>query len=109
MTTRPATRRRSRDYTLSTDRTPARLVPDYSKTWPTARSQPDTATITFIAGYGAAADVPDDLKHAMKLLIGHWFANREAVAVGTLTVVPIAFSALIDSYRLGDTYTDYHP
>ena len=53
-----------------------------------------------IAGYGAAAAVPAAIKQAMLLLIGHWFANREAVNVGNIvTAMPLAVEALIAPYR----------
>jgi len=34
------------------------------------------------------------------LLIGHWYANREAVAIGTIsTTVPLAYDTLVRPYR----------
>lgn len=42
----------------------------------------------------------DDITTAMLLLIGHWHANREAVAVGVSTQeLPIAVNALTLPYR----------
>lgn len=42
----------------------------------------------------------DDITTAMLLLIGHWYANRESVVVGTITSeVPMAVDALICPYR----------
>ena len=54
------------------------------------------------AGYGdAAADVPAPLRHAIKLLVAHWYENREMVAAGaTLLVLPEMVSALIAPYRV---------
>lgn len=44
------------------------------------------------------AQLPDDLldvvKQAIKLLVGHWYENREAVAEEDMTQVPLAFTAL---------------
>ena len=38
----------------------------------------------------------DDVKQAILLLIGHWYANREAVAVGTIaTAMPLAVERLL--------------
>lgn len=43
----------------------------------------------------------DDIRMAMLLLIGHWYANREAVSIGeTASEVPMAVSALLQSYRI---------
>lgn len=42
----------------------------------------------------------DDITAAMLLLIGHWYANRESVVIGTITAeVPMAVDALICPYR----------
>lgn len=42
-----------------------------------------------------------DVKAAMLLLIGHWYANRESVAVGqTVAEVPFAVEALLQPYRI---------
>ena len=43
----------------------------------------------------------NDVKAAMLLLIGHWYANRESVAVGqTVAEVPLAVEALLQPYRI---------
>lgn len=42
----------------------------------------------------------DDLTTAMLLLISHWFENREAVVIGTITSeLPMAVDALIKPYQ----------
>ena len=47
-----------------------------------------------------AADFPASFKSAMLLLIGHSYANREAVVVGTITAeVPMAVESLRWSSR----------
>ncbi len=62
-------------------------------------------TIRFVAGYEPvttdentdyAARVPEAVKHAMRMLIGHWYENREAVTIGqTPTSIPFAVDALL--------------
>lgn len=61
----------------------------------------DPIRITFDAGYGDAADVPEAIKHAIKLLIGHWYENREEVIIGQLDLrrLPAAFDTLISPFR----------
>lgn len=68
---------------------------------PALYDRDDAITVTFTAGYGAAAtDVPARVIHAMKLLIAHWYANREAVNVGNITSeLPFAVDALIGPLR----------
>ncbi|MGB3844304.1 MAG: head-tail connector protein [Sphingopyxis sp.] len=54
------------------------------------------ATVT--AGFDG--DVPADLASAQLLLVGHQFANREAVVVGTIaSQLPFGVTALCDNYR----------
>ena len=43
---------------------------------------------------------PASIDQAVLLLIGHWFANREAVLSGTVAVeLPLAFDALVAPHR----------
>jgi uncharacterized phiE125 gp8 family phage protein len=54
-----------------------------------------------VVGYGdAAADVPEPLRQAIRLLIGHWYENRGLAAVGTVTILPTTVAALIAPYRM---------
>ncbi|MDU1652735.1 MAG: head-tail connector protein [Leclercia adecarboxylata] len=56
------------------------------------------------AGYSEDPDsilLTEDVKAAMLLLIGHWYANREAVNIGNITTaVPFAVEALLQPYRI---------
>lgn len=55
--------------------------------------------ITFVAGFGAAtADVPRDLRHAIAMLVAHWFENREPSCLGEVGL-PSAVSTLLSSYK----------
>lgn len=76
--------------------TPGRIQPAYSKVWPIARPTIDCVQITFIAGQGAdAAHVSENVKTAIKMLLAHWYENREAVAQGQFGTVPMAVDALL--------------
>lgn len=55
----------------------------------------ETVSIDYSAGYGAAADVPADLKQALLILVAYWFENRDAV----MATVPAGFERLIAGYR----------
>jgi uncharacterized phiE125 gp8 family phage protein len=69
-------------YTVDATNEPGRVVPAYSKIWPTTRGHINDVTITYSAGYGNASAVPDTVKAAIKLMVGHWYENREEVIVG---------------------------
>jgi uncharacterized phiE125 gp8 family phage protein len=52
-------------------------------------------------GYGAtAADVPDALRHAIRMLVAHWYENRGLAAIGDAATAPGGLSALIAPYRV---------
>lgn len=57
--------------------------------------------VTYTAGYGAASDVPENLKVAIKLLIGHWYEMREAaVAVsGGMKEIPLGLQWTLNPFR----------
>lgn len=75
-----------------------RFDDDYSS--PSDLAQSNAVLVEFVAGYGAAAAVPYELKVAILLLVGHWFVNRTAVVTGTIaTDIPMAVSMLVESHR----------
>ncbi len=69
----------TQDFRLDRDHVPALAYPLYLDDWPSVRLDDKSVQITYLAGYSGAANVPVPLKHAIKLLVGHWYANREAV------------------------------
>lgn len=101
----------------------------YSST-PSTERRPDAVSIKYLAGYGALpgsspdgqglpytlpivlggddgsrldvnARLPDNVKHAIYMLVGHWYENRETVVVGTASSpVPMAAEALLDLERV---------
>src|SRR5262245_40886438 len=73
-----------------------RIVPAYGLTWPTTRTVMNAVTVRIACGYTAA---PEAIKAAMKLLIGHWFKNREAVNAPALAPVPHAVDALLWPFK----------
>lgn len=58
--------------------------------------------IDFTAGFGsAAADVPQPIRHAVKLLVAHWYEHREPIEIGSpATAIPAAVSELLKPYSV---------
>ncbi|MEM4234908.1 MAG: head-tail connector protein [Candidatus Methanomethylicaceae archaeon] len=60
--------------------------------------------ITFTAGYGSdGVDVPEPIRHAIRLLVGHYYENREAVIVergANIMQLPVAVDALLAPFRV---------
>lgn len=57
--------------------------------------------IDFTAGFGAApTSVPAPLKHAILMLVAHWYEHRDPVEIGSeATRIPDAVSDLIQPFR----------
>jgi uncharacterized phiE125 gp8 family phage protein len=70
--------------------------------WPVVYDRADAITVTYVTGYGdAASDVPQALRQAALLLVGHWYENREQSVIGTITAtLPFAVEHLIAPYRV---------
>ena len=80
------------NYTVDLDSEPGRIVLTYQNTWPSATLAPmNPIKVRFIAGYDPAGNVipaspaittrrkrlPETLKAALLLLVGHFYENRE--------------------------------
>jgi len=57
------------NYTVDTSSHPGRIVQSATGTYPDTYNDIDAVTITYVAGYGDADDVPGIFKRAMKLYI----------------------------------------
>lgn len=99
------------DYQVDSNSEPARIRPAYGKSWPTPRAQFNAVTIAYVAGYAAgegsptdyAANVPESIKAAIKLQMGHLHENREAVNVGNIvTEIPLGVRNLLWMHRVID-------
>lgn len=89
------------DYRADLVSEPARIEPAYGGVYPTAREVVNAVALTYTAGYADAAAVPAALKQAMLLLVGHWYANREAVSVGAAVYdVPQAVKLLLNRWAV---------
>lgn len=98
----------SSNYAVRTSREPGGVSLAYGVQWPSSRYQPDAINVRYVAGYGSRTAVPQSLKAAMLLLVGHWFQFREEAVSGTImTEVPYAAHALLGQFRVGDGFWAY--
>jgi uncharacterized phiE125 gp8 family phage protein len=90
------------DYAVDLTGLVGRVMLNYGLYWPTARPQRNAVTINFTAGFGSAASsVPRSIGQAMKLLVGHWYTNREVVSLGRAVAdIPMGVDALLWSQRV---------
>lgn len=83
------------------------LFPAYGvSTWPSSRDEPNAVRIRFTAGYAAvtgsptAEVIPQSLRAAILLMLGHLYENREQTTGIKLEEIPLGIQALIEPYRL---------
>lgn len=78
---------------------PAVILP--AGAWPDTAPRPDAVRVLFTAGSAGDA-VPAQLVQALRLLIAHWFENREASVVAVQAMrLPFGVTAMIAPYRRG--------
>ena len=70
------------------------IAPAYGVTWPSTLAVPEAITVRFVAGY---TTVPETLKHAIAMLVAHWYENREVI--GKPESIPYGVESLISPYR----------
>lgn len=76
------------------------LMPQWGTEWPATIAEPESVTITATVGY-PDDELPNDVRCALLLIIGHLYANRESVVIGTISSeLPMGVSMLLDPYKI---------
>ena len=91
-------------YRVSRYSTPGEIQTIYGGTWPANQIEDENAvSVTWWAGYGAAgSSVPAAIRHAMLMLVGHWYENRNTVLVGSISKqLEFAVESLLSSQKWG--------
>lgn len=91
------------DYRVDREATPGVVRTVYAGTWPTHLADSNAVSVTWWAGYGDASDVPAAIRHAMLMLVSHWYDGaRSGVLVGSISKeVELGVKALLDSQKWG--------
>lgn len=55
---------------------PARVRPSFGTCWPSTACRPDAVTITFVAGYADADDIPESYITGIALCVGELYKQR---------------------------------
>lgn len=78
------------DYIVDADSEPGRII--FNTLPGDALRESGAIVVRFVAGYGdASEDVPNRIRRAILMLVGHYYENREAVNVGNIvTVMPLS-------------------
>ena len=69
--------------------------------WPQTYARADAVSVDFDAGYGdAASDVPEGIRLAVRLMVGHWYEQRAAVTEKSMSALPLGIRSLLNKYRV---------
>ena len=86
--------------TFGTDFT-STVGPKDGFSWPATQNRSDAIRIEYEIGFGdAIADVPQSIRHALMLLVGHWYDNREQSQTDKLQDIPYGFEELLNISRV---------
>lgn len=84
-------------YVADTASEPARIVPANGSPWPYPDSYvPGSIKVSFVAGGDTC---PASINQAILLLVGHWYANREAVSEKPMANLPLAVDSLLSPHK----------
>ena len=86
------------DFQFYSDDDGALIEPKTGNSWPVMYKRADTLKITYVCGYAA---LPDTILHALKLIVGHWYENREEVTEKQFSEMPMAANHLISQHKKG--------
>lgn len=78
---------------------PTRITPSFGYTFPVTYSRLDAVQVNYVAGWESASAIPKPIIHAMKMLIGDMYENREDIVVGALNSNLGVIQRLLWKYR----------
>jgi uncharacterized phiE125 gp8 family phage protein len=79
----------------------ARIRPVTGTIWPATQDRLNAVEIEFVGGFGAtAAAVPEPMKQAICLLVGHHYEHREAGEVMSMNLLPMGYRDLINTEKV---------
>ena len=86
----------SSSYIVDTTSELPRVGLAFGSDWPDVYDEINAISIVYIVGYDDASSVPDAIKSALYLIIGHWYENR----TDTVRKLPTAAEWILNDYRV---------
>lgn len=88
-------------YLVHADAEPGLVTLAPYQVWPALQERERAVRVTYVTGWTSPHLVPAAIRHALLLLVEHWFLNREPAIVGTTVVnLPFAVEALLAPWRV---------
>lgn len=95
-------------YRVNTHQEPGSIQPNWGEIWPSQRIDTGSVRYKFTAGAATAAAADETAVEAVRLMLGHFYENREEVSELPLKRAPIAARHLIESL-IYDDFITYDP
>lgn len=76
-------------YVVDTKSEPGRITPAFGAVWPSTQCRINAVTVRLVCGFGAAADVPADVKHWIQLRLSTMEINRESLFTDAAQVLEL--------------------
>ncbi len=74
----------------------SRLYPAYNKPFPTVNQSVNGIQIDHISGYGDSTKVPQEIKEAIKFIVGHWENYQSSIeGAERISTIPYAVTQLL--------------
>ena len=89
------------DYSVDIYTEPGRITPAYGLSWPSGRAHTNAIEVIYVAGYGAAASVPQSIKDAIAMTVTQYYWNRGDEGDKPLTEIPRGAKSLLRSQAWG--------
>jgi hypothetical protein len=90
----------SDQYNVDSDSEPGRITATIGTSWPAVQFGPGAVQIAFTAGYASSQALPSSFNQAIRMLVAHWYANREATNPLAQRDVPMGVDALLGHARV---------
>ena len=82
----------SSDYQVNANEHPSNISEAYNATWPNTYEQDNSVTVTYSV---KTSTTPATVKHAINMLVGHWYNHREATADRPAQEIALGVNALL--------------
>jgi uncharacterized phiE125 gp8 family phage protein len=92
----------SATFRVDRDTKPGIIRNTYGGAWPGHLTDYNSITVTWWAGRGeSGSSVPQGVRNAILMLVGHFYEKRVAAEAGSLNDIPYGVKALLDAQRWG--------